>query len=194
MKTRIIAALCCIITSAAFAADYTELQAAAKDRLMAALKAGKQSDITAAASTMESLSRARYLDNMSRANDVIMPVIEGFAPQLAALPDAIKQGAIGAAKSNPAIPQFAVQLLTQFLAAQNVAAAREAVGDLAPAIKAMEIGEQAARESRAKAPEKQDYTITAAQAEQANKEASERAFRAIKDETQRAVDAVKGAR
>ena len=137
------AALIAIITTAASAAepvmaaaDYPALDKAARQRLATAFEHGDSKQIEAAATTLDSINRARYLAGASVVVEtVVNPIITGFGPQIASAPDAIKayvaSQSVSMSKGTDSslLPQMA-QALNIWLSAQNTAAAKLAVGDL----------------------------------------------------------------
>lgn len=137
-----VAVLSLVLGASATEINYASLQEDAKQRLAVALKSGKSGDVSACAATLDALARARYLDNASEITEAVKPLITGFSPQIAALPDGIKKIVATYIQNDPTATPLMAQLVTQFLQANDAAAAREALGDLVPVIEQIKATER----------------------------------------------------
>lgn len=114
--------------------DFAALENTARAKVADALKSGK--DLQGWTSFLDTVVRARYLSAAARLSEKFADVADGFAPQIAALPELIKR-AIPMAMKNDSTSPIAIQVVTQFLSAKTAADAQMACGDMLRLIPAM---------------------------------------------------------
>lgn len=119
-------------------ADYPLLEENVRKQLNQAVLRDDRSGIALYSSTLESLAKARYLDNTSWVNDtVVRPIVEGFKPQIESIPVVAKAALTGSIKEEmlkKADFMPVGQAIIHWLGASNGAAAQVAVGDFQKAI------------------------------------------------------------
>lgn len=140
--------------------SYDALIAAAKKRVAAAYGTGKTAEVRDAVEALKAISSARFLDSQSRLSEAVTPLFEGFKPQLATLPDLAKAALGKLAASGPKVEDGGfypglVQAIDIWLRASNIAAAKQAAGDVVGAMDIqgkIEVAGKAAAAEAAKKP------------------------------------------